>query len=79
MRAHINLDDEVVREIDRRAGARGRSAYIERAVLKALDTDERWEKIWSAIGSIPDHGHDWDEDPAAWVRAQRTEDPRRSG
>ena len=79
MRAHINLDDEVVREIDRRAGARGRSAYIERAVLKALDADERWEKIWSAIGSIPDRGHEWDDDPAAWVRAQRTEDQRRSG
>ena len=23
------------------------------------------------MGSIPDHGHEWDDDPAAWVHAQR--------
>jgi hypothetical protein len=33
--------------------------------------DERWAMIESAFGSIPDAGHDWDDDPAAWVRAQR--------
>lgn len=25
-----------------------------------------------ALGSIGDHGHEWDEDPAAWVREQHT-------
>jgi hypothetical protein len=79
MRVHITLDEDVIKKIEHRAGARGRSSYIQNAVLRALDQDARWEKIWSAVGSIPDHGHDWDEDPAAWVRAQRAEDQRRSG
>jgi hypothetical protein len=77
MRVHITLDEDVVKQIDRSAGNRGRSAFIERAVLKALDQDARWRKIESALGSIPDHGHDWDEDPAAWVREQRRLGERR--
>lgn len=48
-------------------------------IKDALTFEERWEAIESAIGSIPDTGHDWDEDPAAWVRAQRRADPRRVG
>ncbi len=79
MRVHISLDDELVRELDERAGSRGRSSYIADAVRKKLDADRRWEKIWSAIGSIPDHGHEWDEDPAKWVHEQRRADPRRVG
>jgi hypothetical protein len=79
MRVHISLDDELVDEIDRRAGLRGRSGYIAEAVAQRLEHDRRWEKIWSAVGSIPDTGHDWDEDPAAWVREQRRADPRRVG
>jgi metal-responsive CopG/Arc/MetJ family transcriptional regulator len=42
MRVHITLGDEVVRELDRRVGARRRSAYIARAVERALDDDKRW-------------------------------------
>ncbi len=43
------------------------------------DHDERWALIESAIGSIPDTGHEWDDDPAEWVRAQRYADARRVG
>ena len=28
----------------------------------------RWEDIEAARGTIPDSGHEWDDDPAAWVR-----------
>jgi hypothetical protein len=45
-------------------------------------TDEdgqRWDDIEQALGSIPDEGHDWDDDPGEWVRAQRSADARRSG
>lgn len=79
MRMHISMDDELVGELDRRAGARGRSSYIADAVRERLDRDRRWELIWSAVGSIPDHGHEWDEDPAEWVRRERFADPRRVG
>ena len=79
MRVHISLDDETIREIDARVGPRERSAFIATAVRDRLERERRWEKIWSAVGSIEDGGHEWDDDPAAWVRAQRRSDPRRVG
>lgn len=79
MRVHVHLDDELVRALDQQVGARGRSAFIEEAVRKELDQRTRWEKIWSAVGSIADEGHDWDEDLATWVHDQRRSDPRRVG
>jgi hypothetical protein len=79
MRVHISLEDDLVRQVDDRAGSRGRSSYIAEAVRRQLDQDRRWELIWSAVGSISDSGHDWDEDPAAWVHEQRRADPRRVG
>jgi metal-responsive CopG/Arc/MetJ family transcriptional regulator len=79
MRLHISLRDEVVEELDRRAGLRGRSAYIARAVEAALDDDRRWDLIESAVGTLAATGHEWDDDPAEWVRAQRRADDRRVG
>lgn len=79
MRVHITLADEIVRELDRRVGARRRSAFISEAVRQALDEERRWELVESALGSIPDRGHDWDGDPAGWVRAQRRSDASRVG
>ena len=79
MRLHISLGDDVVAELDRRAGTRQRSAYIEAAVRNALEDERRWDDIESALGSVPDSGHAWDDDPAAWVQAQRQTDMRRTG
>ena len=79
MRVHITLADELVRELDRRVGARRRSAYITRAVERALDEDHRWELLESSIGSISDAGHEWDEDAQRWVHDQRRADDRRVG
>ncbi len=79
MRLHITLGEQVVRELDRRVGPRRRSAYIASAVERALDDDRRWELIESAVGSIADGGHAWDDDPVGWVRAQRRADERRVG
>lgn len=79
MRVHITLADDLVRELDRRVGARRRSAYIAGAVERALDDDRRWELLESALGSISDGGHDWDEDAGRWVREQRRTDVRRVG
>lgn len=80
MRLHISLDDELVAELDRRVGgSRRRSGFIAATLKQALDDQRRWDQIEASLGSITDEGHDWDEDPAAWVRAQRRADPRRVG
>lgn len=78
MRLHISIDDDLIRELDRRIGARQRSAFIERALRRELADISRLEAIDAAIGSIGGHRHEWDDDPADWVRAQRS-DPRRTG
>jgi len=79
MRLHITLDDQLVRELDERVGARRRSAFIAGAVAHALDDARRWELIESALGAIGDSGHAWDEDPGSWVTEQRRGDERRVG
>ena len=79
MRVHITLGEGLVRELDRRVGARRRSAYIAQAVEQALDDDRRWELVESALGSISDRGHEWDDDSGRWVREQRRGDERRVG
>jgi metal-responsive CopG/Arc/MetJ family transcriptional regulator len=79
MRVHIVLRDELVRELDRRVGPRRRGPFIAQAVERALDDERRWELIESALGTVPARGHEWDDDAAAWVRAQRRSDERRIG
>lgn len=79
MRVHIALDDHLVAELDRRVGPRRRSSFIAELVRQGLQHEQRWDDIESALGAIGDSGHDWDADPAAWVRAQRHADGRRTG
>lgn len=79
MRIHIALPDALVVELDQRAGARRRSAFISELIRRGLDDERRWDDIEMALGGIPDTGHEWDDDPAAWVRRQRHGDDRRSG
>jgi len=79
MRLHIALDDELVAEVDRRVGPRRRSAFIADLIRREIESDRRWEDITSALGALADTGHEWDDDPAAWVREQRRGDARRSG
>jgi metal-responsive CopG/Arc/MetJ family transcriptional regulator len=79
MRVHISLDDDLVAELDRRVGARRRSPFIAAAVRRALEDQRRWELIESGYGAISDTGHDWDDDPAEWVREQRHADRARVG
>lgn len=79
MRLHITLDDVLVAELDRKVGARERSRFIAAAVRRVLAEQAGWEAIESALGQLDAVGHDWDDDPAAWVRAQRSADDRRVG
>lgn len=75
MRVHITLDEADVRRLDARVGARRRSSFIAEAVRRALDDEHRWAAIESAIATIADGGHAWDDDAAGWVRRQRHADP----
>lgn len=79
MRMHIELDDALVAQVDQLAGPRGRSSFVREAIAQAVRQARRWEDIKSAAGAISDEGHDWDDDPAAWVRSQRFADGRRTG
>jgi hypothetical protein len=76
---HINLDDELVRELDRRAGPRGRSAYVAMTIRRALEDERRWEEIAGAVGSLAAGVHEWDTDPAEWIHSGRRADSRRTG
>ena len=79
MRLHIALDDDLVDEIDRRAGPRRRSALIAEFVRRGLESERRWDDIEAVLGDLSGVGHEWDDDPAEWVRRQRHADPRRTG
>lgn len=79
MRVHISLPDDLVAELDRRVGKRERSAFIAEAVRRVLADEKRWEDIEASLGALDTVGHDWDDDPATWVREQRRADVRRSG
>ncbi|MGI8523698.1 MAG: hypothetical protein ACR2K3_10380 [Nocardioides sp.] len=79
MRMHIELADQLVREVDELAGSRGRSAFVRRAIELAVRQESRRRSLEGATGTISDSGHEWDDDPAAWVRRQRRVDPGRVG
>ncbi len=76
---HIELDDDLVARVDELTGPRGRSTFVRSAVLAAVEQARRWAEIESAAGTVSDHGHEWDADPAARVREQRRADRRRAG
>jgi Arc/MetJ-type ribon-helix-helix transcriptional regulator len=78
MRLHVSMPDELVAELDETVGQRHRSSYISRAVRFALDEDRRRSALRASLGSIDDFDHEWDDDPAEWVRQQRSDD-RRAG
>lgn len=79
MRLHIALEDDLVAELDRRVGPRQRSAFIAALIRRGIEDEQRWDEIEAALGALDDTGHEWDADPATWVREQRRGDARRSG
>jgi Arc/MetJ family transcription regulator len=79
MRMHIELDDGLVAEVDQLAGARGRSAFVRAAVEFAVRRQQRRAALESAAGALASSPHDWDDDRASWVQAQRHADTRRAG
>lgn len=76
---HIELDDELVAQVDELAGRRGRSAFVRSAIERAVRQELGWSSIEAAAGAINSEGHEWDADPATWVRGQRRADARKVG
>ncbi len=79
MRVHIALSDDLVAELDRRVGPRRRSAFIAELIRRGIDDERRWDDIEASLGALADSTHEWDDDPAGWVRDQRHHDGRRAG
>lgn len=79
MRIHIDLDEALVSQVDEISGRRGRSRFIREATVNALNQKRRADLILSAAGAAGRATHDWDEDTAGWVRAQRRADAKRVG
>ena len=79
MRLHIAVDDAIVEELDRLVGPRGRSRFIEEMLVRTLEDERRWGEVESALGSIRDIGHAWDDDPAEWVHQTRRGDDSCAG
>jgi metal-responsive CopG/Arc/MetJ family transcriptional regulator len=79
MRMHIVLEDELVAELDRRVGPRQRSAFITQLIRRGIDDERRWDDIEASLGVLADTSHEWDANPAEWVRTQRRGDQRRAG
>jgi Arc/MetJ family transcription regulator len=75
---HIEVDDELIAEVDKVAGVRGRSAFVRAAISRAVGDERRWASLRSAAGALTEP-HEWDDDPAAWVSEQRHADARRVG
>lgn len=79
MRLHITLDSALVERLDKRVGRRRRSVFIAETIRHSLEDEQRWEDIETGLGSLGEHEHEWDADPAGWVTAQRHADPNRVG
>ncbi len=71
MRVHVALEDEIVAELDRRVGRRQRSAFIAELIKRGLEDERRWDDVEAALGALAGTTHEWDDDVAGWVRAQR--------
>jgi hypothetical protein len=74
MRLHINLDDELAKQIDELAGPRGRSRYIRDAIEARVEVDRRVAARRKLVGSMPDFAP-WMT--AEWISENRKQEGRR--
>jgi hypothetical protein len=80
MRTHVVLPTELVAEVDRVAGARRRSRFVEVAIREHLRRMRLSMALRETAGALKDEDYpDWDtpEKTSAWVRDRRKEDDER--
>ena len=76
-RTHVVMDQEILEQIDRRVGARGRSRFLEQAAREKLARLELEEALQATSGMVgeKDYEHWCDQDTTAtWVREGRRAD-----
>ena len=74
VRTNLLLPEDLVEQLDRVAGPRGRSRYVAEAVRERLRRDERMTAIKAAAGIWRDHPlFPTSEAVVEWVRAGRAE------
>jgi metal-responsive CopG/Arc/MetJ family transcriptional regulator len=79
-RAHLILPDELLDQVDRIAGPRRRSAFVEAAVREKLAREVLGSALREAAGILDLANYpEWEtpEKVAAWVRAGRRADDAR--
>jgi metal-responsive CopG/Arc/MetJ family transcriptional regulator len=65
MPTHVDLPEDLVREIDRRAGANGRSRFVEEAVRERLRRDALDAVLEETAGSLKHEDYpEWDSPEA---------------
>lgn len=73
-RTHVILDDEVLAEIDKIVGQRGRSRFLEEAAREKLERLELEQALVPTAGILKDKDYPEFKDQESineWVRAQR--------
>ena len=74
VRTNLLLPEDVVADVDRIAGPRGRSRYVAEAIRERLRRDERMAAAREAAGAWKDHPlFPTDESVVEWVRELRRE------
>ncbi len=80
MRAHMVLPDQLIGEVDRLVGKRGRSAFFAEAARERLRRERLTKALKETAGSIKAEDHpEWATSAkvAAWVRKLRRESDQR--
>lgn len=74
VRTNLMLPEELVAEVDRFAGPRGRSRYVAEAIDQRLRRDRWWAAAQATAGAWTDHPlFPTDAAVVDWVRARRAE------
>jgi len=75
VRAHVVLPEEMIEEIDRIAGKRGRSKFIEEAVREKLALAKQQDAMRKYAGALKDYDFPaWStpEKVSEWIHEQRS-------
>jgi metal-responsive CopG/Arc/MetJ family transcriptional regulator len=80
MRAHVFLPDELLEQVDKVAGKRKRSRFVEEAIREKLSRDALGKALEESAGVLKSYDYpDWEtpEKTSAWVRSLRELDNER--